>query len=137
MPGAACHRGNSIFSSRWRKNTRSTTATPIPHNGFGKWCFEPGCGIVPKRRAAGARHEVRDFDSVEDAVSAYLHNINTGRAYQRLREIRADLRRAGEKPSAIALADGLLFYSERREEYVNEVKRMILQYHKFQQTRET
>ena len=92
---------------------------------------------MPERRPAGARHEVRDFDSVEDAVTAYLHNINTGRAYQRLREIRAQLRRAGEKPSAIALADGLLFYSERREEYVNEVKRMILQYHKFQHTRET
>jgi Bax protein len=107
------------------------------NNLFGQWCFEPGCGIVPERRPAGARHEVRDFDSVEDAVTAYLHNINTGRAYQRLREIRAQLRRAGEKPSAIALADGLLFYSERREEYVNEVKRMILQYHKFQQTRET
>lgn len=107
------------------------------NNLFGQWCFEPGCGIVPKRRAAGARHEVRDFDSVEDAVTAYLHNINTGRAYQRLREIRADLRRAGEKPSAIALSDGLLFYSQRREEYVNEVKRMILQYHKFQQPRET
>jgi len=107
------------------------------NNLFGQWCFKAGCGIVPERRAAGAKHEVRDFQSVEDAVAAYLHNINTGRAYQRLREIRADLRRAGERPSAIALADGLLFYSERREEYVNEVKRMILQYYKFHETRET
>ncbi len=107
------------------------------NNLFGQWCFKPGCGLVPERRGAGASHEVRSFESVEAAVAAYLHNINTGRFYQRLREIRASLRRAGEKPSAISLADGLLFYSERREEYVNEVKRMIIQYHRFHEMRET
>lgn len=106
------------------------------NNLFGQWCFTPGCGMVPERRSAGAKHEVRDFDSVDEAVAAYLHNINTGRAYQRLREIRASLRHAGEKPSAMALADGLLFYSQRREDYVNEIKRMIVQYYKFHETRE-
>ena len=107
------------------------------NNLFGQWCFEAGCGIVPARRSQGAKHEVREFDSVDDAVAAYLHNINTGRAYGQLREMRAAQRRAGRKPTAIVLADGLLFYSERREAYVTEVKRMILQYYRFQQTRET
>jgi len=106
------------------------------NNLFGQWCYTRGCGMVPDRRSAGAKHEVKAFDSVDEAVAAYLYNINTGRAYQRLREIRASLRRAGEKPSAMALADGLLFYSQRREEYVNEVKRMIVQYYKFHETRE-
>lgn len=106
------------------------------NNLFGQWCFETGCGVVPERRAEGAVHEVRQFDSVDDAVAAYLRNINTGSAYRALREMRSAQRRAGEKPGAMTLADGLLFYSERREDYVNEVKRMIVQYHRFRETRE-
>ena len=100
------------------------------NNLFGQWCFRAGCGIVPARRAAGAKHEVRDFDSVDDSVAAYLHNINTGKVYRRLREIRQDLREAGKKLDGSLLADGLLFYSQRREDYINEVKRMLHLYHK-------
>ena len=103
------------------------------NNLFGQWCYSAGCGIVPSRRAGGAKHEVRAFDSVEDAISAYLYNINSGDAYRSLREIRARLRNAGKTPDAMSLADGLLYYSQRREAYVSEVKLMLEQYRKFQQ----
>jgi Bax protein len=103
------------------------------NNLFGQWCFSAGCGIVPARRGKGARHEVRNFDSIEDAISAYLHNINTGEAYRKLRRIRAQLRSAGRQPDGRSLAEGLLNYSQRREAYVEEVKLMLDQYHKFQQ----
>lgn len=102
------------------------------NNLFGQWCYSPGCGIVPARRSSGTKHEVRVFDSVEDAVSAYLHNLNTSSAYRALRQIRARLRDAGKKPDGTSLADGLLFYSQRREAYVNEVKLMLHQYQKFE-----
>ena len=101
------------------------------NNLFGQWCYSQGCGMVPARRSAGARHEVRVFASVCDAVIAYLHNINTGEPYRALRHIRATMRRAGKTPDAVSLADGLLFYSQRREAYVNEVKLMIHQYRRF------
>jgi Bax protein len=104
------------------------------NNLFGEWCYREGCGVVPKRRAAGAKHEVRLFNSVDDAVAAYLRNINTGNAYQQLRAIRAEARRANREPVATSLANGLILYSQRREAYVNEVKTMIRQYHKFQQS---
>jgi Bax protein len=103
------------------------------NNLFGQWCYSKGCGIVPAQRSSGAQHEVRVFGSVEDAISAYLHNINTGDAYDSLREIRARQRKAGITPNGRALADGLLYYSQRRESYVKEVKAMLEQYHKFQQ----
>lgn len=95
------------------------------NNLFGHWCYEPGCGLVPTRRNAGAAHEVAAFDSVSDAVSRYLHNLNTHAAYAPLRAIRARLRREGESLTAMALADGLLRYSERREDYVDEIKTVI------------
>lgn len=95
------------------------------NNLFGHWCYEPGCGLVPARRNQGAAHEVAAFDSISDSVSRYLHNLNTHAAYAPLRAIRARLRRQGESPTAMALADGLVQYSERREEYVDEIKSVI------------
>ena len=102
------------------------------NNLFGQWCYTRGCGIVPENRPSGARHEVREFSTVADAIDAYLHNINTSDAYRSLREIRARLRRAGKTPDGKSLADGLLYYSQRREAYVQEVKRMLDQYERFQ-----
>ncbi|MEX0914821.1 MAG: glucosaminidase domain-containing protein, partial [Wenzhouxiangellaceae bacterium] len=95
------------------------------NNLFGHWCYRRGCGLVPERRNTGAAHEVAAFDSVSASVRRYLHNLNTHAAYAPLRAIRARLRDNGESPSAMALADGLTRYSERREEYVDEIKTVI------------
>lgn len=95
------------------------------NNLFGHWCYERGCGLVPERRNLDAAHEVAAFDSVSDSVSRYLHNLNTHAAYAPLRAIRARLRDQGESLSAMALADGLVKYSERRQEYVDEIKTVI------------
>jgi Bax protein len=106
------------------------------NNLFGQWCYRKGCGLVPARRAADASHEVRRFESVEDAVDAYLHNINTGNSYARLRQIRLALRERGKRPVAADLAEGLLFYSQRRGQYVEEVQSMLRQYHEFRRRME-
>ena len=101
------------------------------NNLFGQWCYREGCGLVPKRRPAGASHEVRTFASIERSVEAYLRNINSGNSYGHLRQIRANLRSLGKRITGAALADGLLFYSQRRQAYVEEVKSMLRQYHEF------
>lgn len=95
------------------------------NNLFGQWCYEPGCGLVPRRRSQGARHEVAAFESPRQSVRRYLHNLNSHPAYAPLRRIRAGLREAGEPPRALALADGLIRYSERRQAYVDEIKAVI------------
>lgn len=98
------------------------------NNLFGQQCFEKGCGQMPEQRAAGRRHEVADFDTVQASVQAYMHNLNTHPRYARFRSIRASQReREARKLSGITLADGLLAYSERGEAYVSEVKAMIRQ----------
>lgn len=95
------------------------------NNLFGQWCFDEGCGLVPEQRNSDAGHEVRSFDSINDSVASYLHNLNTSHAYEDLRNIRADLRANNQPFDALTLAEGLSQYSTRGEEYVEEIQSMI------------
>lgn len=95
------------------------------NNYFGQWCFKKGCGIVPSGRSASAKHEVRRFKSPAGSVDAYFRNLNTHRAYKHLRKLRADLHQNNQPITGIALAEGLIRYSERGEEYVKELQTMI------------
>lgn len=95
------------------------------NNFFGQWCFTKGCGLVPKKRNAGATHEVRAFDSVKESVESYILNLNSTNAYRSLRDKRAQLRKNGDKITGTALTNGLTRYSERGADYVNELNTMI------------
>lgn len=99
------------------------------NNYFGQWCFTKGCGLVPKKRNAGANHEVRKFSSVKASIESYILNLNSTGAYQALRDRRALLRKNGDKITGMSLANGLNHYSERGNEYIKELKSMI-QYNK-------
>ncbi len=95
------------------------------NNYFGQWCYRKGCGIVPRHRAPGAKHEVARFDSIEASVASYMHNLNTLGAYRTLRLLRAQARARGEEPQAEQLAEGLVHYSARGEAYVRTLQAMI------------
>ena len=97
------------------------------NNLFGQWCFEEGCGIVPRRRSRGATHEVKRFDSVAGSISAYFNNINTNQSYKYLRELRADMREEDQQIDSMVLAFGLGKYSQRGDHYVDEVQNIIIQ----------
>lgn len=95
------------------------------NNLFGQWCYEKGCGLVPSQRNSGANHEVAKFKNVSDAVYSYTRNINSHRAYKDLRMSRAALRADDETVTGHILAEGLLRYSERGEDYVHELQAVI------------
>ena len=97
------------------------------NNIFGQWCYEKGCGIVPARREAGAKHEVKIFDNVQNSIKAYFLNINTHDSYSYLRDLRAKMRDRGLKLDPMSLAIGLGRYSERGDSYVDEIQRIIIQ----------
>jgi Bax protein len=97
------------------------------NNIFGQWCFEEGCGIIPNRRVEGATHEVKSFDSIEAAIEGYFLNINSHRLYAAFRQERARLRRLGRRLDPILLAQGLDRYSQRGENYIDEVQTLIQQ----------
>lgn len=95
------------------------------NNFFGQWCFSDGCGLVPSARASDADHEVRMFSSPAASVRAYFHNLNTFPGYRELREIRERLRDRGRPIDSISLTRGLRNYSERGQEYIEELQSMI------------
>jgi len=95
------------------------------NNLFGQWCFQQGCGIVPRNRPQGASYEVRAFDDVSDSVRVYIQNLNSHPAYDKLRQERYRMRLAGEEPDAQLMAGGLEDYSEMGMQYVETVQQMI------------
>tara|TARA_B100000886_G_scaffold334446_1_gene289979 strand:- start:78 stop:911 length:834 start_codon:yes stop_codon:yes gene_type:complete len=95
------------------------------NNLFGQWCFTKGCGIIPARRSKGMIHEIQKFDSVGEAIEAYVKNLNTHRAYTSLREKRYSLLKEGKSPSGSELAITLTEYSERGAIYGEEVASLI------------
>lgn len=107
--------------SAWGTSRFATKA----NNYFGQWCYKKGCGLVPLRRNAGTTHEVRKFKNAQASVKSYLMNLNTGRVYGELRMMREKARAKGQQITGKELAGGLVNYSERREEYVKELRSMI------------
>ncbi|KAA1176380.1 bax protein [Marinobacter salinexigens] len=95
------------------------------NNLFGQWCFTKGCGLVPTARGEDATHEVASFTSPYRSVRAYIQNLNRHPTYQQLRELRHSDRNDNEALSGLELAGGLLGYSERGEDYVEEIRSMI------------
>jgi Bax protein len=97
------------------------------NNVFGQWCFVEGCGIVPNRRVEGATHEVKSFDTIEDAIESYFLNINSHPLYIGFRQERARFRQLGQSLDPFLLVQELGRYSQRGENYIDEVQTMIQQ----------
>jgi len=97
------------------------------NNLFGEWTFRPGTGIVPEDRPPGEIYEVRKFSSIYESIRSYMNNLNSNGAYRKLRDIRERLRQAEQPVTGIALTTGLLKYSQRGEDYIEEIQAMIRQ----------
>jgi len=97
------------------------------HNYFGQWCYEAGCGMVPFKRSAQARFEVRKFESVYQSVKHYMYNLNTHDAYLKLRIMRSTLRAHDSKSLGIQLAQALESYSQKKETYGVKITNIIEQ----------
>lgn len=95
------------------------------NNLFGEWTWDASRGVLPQQRPENASHFVRRFDSLRQSVRSYLHNINSGRAYAKLRALRAKMRQQEKALDALVLAQGLERYSARGSDYVQEIQAMI------------
>jgi Bax protein len=92
---------------------------------FGQWTFAAAGGLVPKDRARGKLHKVKVFQTLTQAVGAYVANLNTHRAYRGFRAERARMRKLGATPDGMKLAQSLASYSERGRAYVTSIQRII------------
>ena len=74
---------------------------------------------------AGDETGMRNFGTLYEAVRAYVHNLNTHRAYDELRRARATARARGQTPDGPALVAALHGYSERGDAYVSTIRGLI------------
>lgn len=81
-------------------------------------------GLAPKD-AATDNFRVRAFPDLMSGVRAYMHNLNSHRAYQGLRDRRARARAVGTAANALDLAGSLTAYSEEGQAYVAALRRLI------------
>jgi len=96
---------------------------------FGQWDFS-GKGIKPKEQRANlGNYGIAAFDSPQDSIEAYMLNLNTHRAYQRMRQKRAVFRQQDKQPTGWDLAKTLDKYSERGADYVKSLH-SIMSYNK-------
>jgi Bax protein len=71
------------------------------------------------------RLAVRRFGHLAHAVEAYAVNLNTHKAYSRFRARRAEQRNKGQEPDGYELAQTLSSYSERKTDYIRDVRGII------------
>jgi uncharacterized FlgJ-related protein len=92
---------------------------------FGQWTYG-GKGLVPdQQRKNLGDHRIAAFDWPFDSVRGYFINLSSHPAYEDFRRLRAELKSTGKPLTSMALADGLIRYSERGQEYVDTLKGMI------------
>ena len=96
---------------------------------FGQWDYS-GKGITPKnQRKELGNYGIASFDTPQQSIEAYILNLNTHRAYKKLRDKRADMRKNNIKPTGWELANTLDKYSERGMKYVDSLH-SIMRYNK-------
>jgi hypothetical protein len=92
---------------------------------FGQWSYG-GLGLIPEQqRESLGDHRIAVFDWPFDSVRGYFLNLSSHPAYEEFRRLRAELRAQGRSLDSLTLADGLLAYSERGQEYVDDLKGII------------
>ena len=93
---------------------------------YGQRTYSAGvAGLAPAGAAAGGGFKVRSFMNLLGAVRSYMHNLNTHRAYQPLRKMRAEWRALGQAPDGYVWAGALLLYSERGADYVRRLRAVM------------
>jgi uncharacterized FlgJ-related protein len=92
---------------------------------FGQWDFS-GNGMIPKhQRKELGNYGLARFESPLGSVEGYLLNINTHKAYKKLRNLRANIRKEKRTLSGIELASTLDKYSEQGQAYIDDIISMI------------
>ena len=92
---------------------------------FGQWTYG-GKGLVPEQQRSNlGDHRIAAYDWPFDSVRGYYLNLSSHPAYEDFRRLRAELKAAGKPVTSMALADGLIRYSERGQAYVDTLKGII------------
>ena len=91
---------------------------------FGQWTWNQNQGIKPKDNIT-AKFAVRSFKNLQDSVNSYILNLNTHRAYEKLRKYRKLMMMKDKLFEGKKFAKYLDRYAEIGYDYVLKVISMI------------
>ncbi len=109
----------ALEESGWGKSRFARVANAL----FGQHAFRSDRPQVP--HPLEGVPPIRAFPDLISSISAYMHNLNTHRAYADFRAKRGEMRAAGKTADSMALAATLLKYSERGEDYTANIQAHI------------
>ena len=72
--------------------------------------------------------KVAAFDNIYLSTAGYILNLNSNGAYKTLRMLRQQQIDAGKEVLGTVLTEGLIHYSERGQDYVDELQAIIRRY---------
>jgi len=116
----------AAIESGWGKSRFAKLA----NNLFGHWEYSNN-GILPKGKYSNIdiNYSLKIFPSIEASIRAYMLNLNRNPAYTAFRDVRYYYRLKHKKFTGIIAANTMDLYSQKGEEYVKILKKMIKQNH--------
>ena len=111
----------AIVESGWGQSRFALEGNAL----YGQWTTNEQKGIVPEDRDEDKTHAVRKFENLKQSVQAYMHNINTHRAYYSFRVVRRIAERVQYTDPISAKVKFLAAYAEIGQEYVDKLELII------------
>ena len=111
----------AIVESGWGQSRFALEGNAL----YGQWTTNEQKGIIPEDRDEDKTHAVRKFENLQQSVQAYMHNINTHRAYYSFRVVRRIAERVQYTDPISAKVKFLAAYAEIGQEYVDKLEFII------------
>jgi Bax protein len=111
----------AIVESGWGQSRFALEGNAL----YGQWTTNEQKGIIPENRDEDKTHAVRKFENLQQSVQAYMHNINTHRAYYSFRVVRRIAERVQYTDPISAKVKFLAAYAEIGQEYVDKLELII------------
>ena len=111
----------AIVESGWGQSRFALEGNAL----YGQWTTNERKGIIPEDRDEDKTHAVRKFENLKQSVQAYMHNINTHRAYYSFRVVRRIAERVQYTDPISAKVKFLAAYAEIGQEYVDKLELII------------
>ena len=111
----------AIVESGWGQSRFALEGNAL----YGQWTTNEQKGLIPEDRDKDKTHAVRKFENLRQSVQAYMHNINTHRAYYSFRVVRRIAERVQYTDPISAKVKFLAAYAEIGQEYVDKLELII------------
>ncbi|TWO20715.1 mannosyl-glycoprotein endo-beta-N-acetylglucosamidase [Campylobacter hyointestinalis] len=113
----------AAVESGWGKSRFAKEA----NNLYGHWTWG-GKGLVPLNRDENKTHKIKIFNSPNDAVDAYVLNLNSHPAYTKFRENRLKFHQNELIYTGLDAAKTMESYSAMGKIYVKQLEKTIMLY---------